>query len=167
MKKSHRKDVIIARIIFAVICIVFIGIIVSVVMLVRGRHNENKEPQNQGQPVSQETQTELESPAINQLTSEGADTQELNTEEGNTEQENADSTLVDDASNPQIWTSTGVNMRTEPSVESNVITILNPGVQLEFLGEEEGWVKVRYNDYEGYVSTDYITDTDPQASSVE
>ena len=167
MKKSHRKDVIIARIILAVICIVLIGIIVSVVMLVRGRHNDSKEPQNPGQPVSQETQIELPPPVINELTSEGVETQKVNTQEGNTEQGNTDEPLSDDELSPQIWTNTGVNMRTEPSVESSVITVLNPGVLLELLGEEEGWVKVRYNDYEGYVSTDYITDRDPSASSAE
>ena len=33
---------------------------------------------------------------------------------------------------------------------------------LGLLGEEEGWVKVSFAGQEGYVSTDYVTDTEPQ-----
>jgi uncharacterized protein YgiM (DUF1202 family) len=52
-------------------------------------------------------------------------------------------------------------MRTEPNVNSSVITVLNAGTQLEFLGEADGWVKVTFNGQEGYVCVDYITDTNP------
>ena len=45
MKPSHRKDVIIARIIFAFICIVLIAIIVSIVILISSNIKKDKKPE--------------------------------------------------------------------------------------------------------------------------
>ena len=55
MKPSHRKDVIIARVIFAFICIALIAIIVSVIILISS-HTKKKE-----NPKETEIQTERES----------------------------------------------------------------------------------------------------------
>ena len=44
MKKSHRKDVIIARIIFAAMCVALVAIIIGLVMLVRA-HKSDKATQ--------------------------------------------------------------------------------------------------------------------------
>ena len=66
-----------------------------------------------------------------------------------------------------LWTTSGVNMRTEPDKESTIITVLPVKTQVELIGEEEGWVKVLYNGQEGYISADYITDEDPAEAAVE
>lgn len=141
MKKSHRKDVIIARVIFAAICLVLIAAIAAVIVLVHGRNEKNR----QEDTMSQQTQGENNPPA----------TMDPNlppvTENAGTE---TDFTQY-------LWTTTGVNLRTEPNADCEVITILEANTQVELLGEEEGWVKVSYNGQEGYICTDYVTYEDP------
>jgi len=152
MKKSHRKDVIIARIIFAAICLVLIGIIVSVILFVNGKRADGKKDDSM-QQESQQTQVQnlppvtenADLPPVTEFTSE-SESQETN---------------------PVIWTNSGVNLREAPNTDCAVITVLDAGTQLELLGEEEGWVKVSYNGQEGYVSVDYITDSDPSVGEGE
>ena len=49
-----------------------------------------------------------------------------------------------------------LNLRKEASTNSTVLELLNEGTKVEILLEEEGWYKVTYKDYTGYVSKDYI-----------
>ena len=49
MKPSHRKDVIIARVIFAFICIALIAIIVSVIILISSHTKKKQEPKGSGE----------------------------------------------------------------------------------------------------------------------
>lgn len=141
MKKSHRKDVIIARVIFAAICLILIAAIAAIVVLVHGHNVKNQ----QGDTMSQQTQGGNIPPA----------TMDPNlppvTENAGTE---TDYTQY-------LWTNTGVNMRTEPNTDCEVITILEAYTQVELLGEEDGWVKVSYNGQEGYVCIDFITYENP------
>lgn len=150
MKKSHRKDVIIARVIFAVICIVLIAIIVSVVLLVSGRRSHSANTQSQ-QEETQQTQVQNLPPVT--------DNSDLPPVTENVE-ESEETTQV-------VWTNSAVNFREEPNTDCSIISVLETGTQLELLGEELGWVKVSYNGQEGYVSTDYITDTDPSVEEGE
>lgn len=143
MKKSHRKDVIIARVIFALICLLLIAAIAAAVVHIRERIVRNHKN-------TQETQTESQisenvNPALPPVT-----------ENPGTEQSEEEEFVQ------LLWTSTTVNLRSEPSTDSEVLTVLAEGARLELLGEEEGWVKVSFAGQEGYVSTDYVTDTEPQ-----
>ena len=60
-----------------------------------------------------------------------------------------------------------LNLRSEPNTDSSIIELLNEFEELEILGEENGWYRVRHNDNEGYVSAEYVeineetTQTDP------
>lgn len=139
-KKSHRKDVIIARGIFAVVCLVFIVIIVAAA--VRIRDNYVKTHQDTQDSQTQDSAGESVNPALPPVTGEPV-----------TESEEEFVKI--------LWTSTNVNLRSEPNTSSEVITVLAQGARLEFLGEEEGWVKVSFFGQEGYVSTDYVTDEEP------
>lgn len=143
-KKSHRKDVIIARVIFAVVCLVFIVIIAGAVVHIREDYLKTHQGIQDSQ--SQDPVPESVNPVLPSVT-----------EDAGTES-NGEFVQV-------IWTSTNVNLRSEPNTDSEVITVLMQGARLELIGEEEGWVKVSFCGQEGYVSTDYVTDVEPEQES--
>ena len=134
MKKSHRKDVMIARIIFAAMCIALIAIIAGVVMLVRA--HRSKPTPNQ---VTQQTQSQMQDTTGNDVI-DIPDTQDTQV-----------------AEMTYMWTTDGVNLRSEPNTDCDVVTILEMGTQVRMIGEEDGWVKVSYNDQEGYIRADFLT----------
>lgn len=55
------------------------------------------------------------------------------------------------------YTLSNVNLREEKSTKSKVITIIPKGAQIELLDAEEDWLKVRYENYEGYVYNENIS----------
>ena len=135
MKKSHRKDVIIARIIFAAMCVALVAIIIGLVMLVRA-HKSDKATQQMGQTQTQtqreewvpdvvEPETQTQTPEVVEMS--------------------------------YMWTTDGVNLRSEPNTDSAVVTVLGVGTQVRMIGEEDGWVKVSFNDQEGYIRADFLT----------
>ena len=134
MKKSHRKDVMIARIIFAAMCIALIAIIAGVVMLVRA--HRSKPTPNQ---VTQQTQSQMQDTTRNDVI-DVPDTQDTQV-----------------AEMTYMWTTDGVNLRSEPNTDCDVVTVLELGTQVRMIGEEDGWVKVSYNDQEGYIRADFLT----------
>lgn len=135
MKKSHRKDVIIARIIFAAMCVALIAIIIGLVMLVRA-HKSDKATQQLEQTQTQ-TQSEEWVPDV------------VEPETQTQTQEVVEMTYM--------WTTDGVNLRSEPNTDSAVVTVLGVGTQVRMIGEEDGWVKVSFNDQEGYIRADFLT----------
>ena len=134
MKKSHRKDAMIARIIFAAMCIALIAIIAGVVMLVRA--HRSKPTPNQ---VTQQTQSQMQDTTRNDVI-DVPDTQDTQV-----------------AEMTYMWTTDGVNLRSEPNTDCDVVTVLEMGTQVRMIGEEDGWVKVSYNDQEGYIRADFLT----------
>lgn len=134
MKKSHRKDVMIARIIFAAMCIALIAIIAGVVMLVRA--HRSKPTPNQ---VTQQTQSQMQDTTRNDVI-DVPDTQDTQM-----------------AEMTYMWTTDGVNLRSEPNTDCDVVTVLEMGTQVRMIGEADGWVKVSYNDQEGYIRADFLT----------
>lgn len=135
MKKSHRKDVIIARIIFAAMCVALIAIIIGLVMLLRA-HKSDKATQQMEQTQTQ-TQSEEWVPDV------------VEPETQTQTQEVVEMTYM--------WTTDGVNLRSEPNTDSAVVTVLGVGTQVRMIGEEDGWVKVSFNDQEGYIRADFLT----------
>ena len=135
MKKSHRKDVIIARIIFAAMCVALVAIIIGLVMLVRAQKSDKatqQMAQTQTQTQSEEWVPDVVEPETQTQTSE----------------------VVEMTS---MWTTDGVNLRSEPNTDSAVVTVLGVGTQVRMIGEEDGWVKVSFNDQEGYIRADFLT----------
>lgn len=50
-----------------------------------------------------------------------------------------------------------LRLREENSTTSKIITLLSIGDKVEIINKtENGWYKIKYKDYEGYVSADYI-----------
>lgn len=52
----------------------------------------------------------------------------------------------------------GVNVRTAPDKNSEVVGTLSEGERVKKLGEEGSWTKIEYNGAECYVFTKYVTD---------
>ena len=135
MKKSHRKDVIIARIIFAAMCVALVAIIIGLVKLVRAHKSDKatqQMEQTQTQTQSEEWVPDVVEPETQTQTSEVVEM-------------------------TYMWTTDGVNLRSEPNTDSAVVTVLGVGTQVRMIGEEDGWVKVSFNDQEGYIRADFLT----------
>lgn len=67
--------------------------------------------------------------------------------------------------NLPVWVTTGeVNLRSEPSTDSQVIQKLGRNIQLTLLYEENGWGAVEGENLSGYVSMDYLTKEEPAAN---
>lgn len=137
MKKSHRKDVIIARVIFAVALLLLIALIVGAVIMIRGHMAEKSAQESQGVIVTENSQEQQ--PVVDTQTSEP----EITTEDTQ-------------ALNPVVQTTTGVNLRKEPNTECEVLTVLDQGTMLELIGEEDGWAVVDYQGQIGYVKIEYL-----------
>jgi len=54
-------------------------------------------------------------------------------------------------------TGNNVNLREEPSTESQIMAVLSKGLEIVLLGEENGWANVRVNGVTGYVSDKFVT----------
>lgn len=57
------------------------------------------------------------------------------------------------------WTIDSLNIRTSPSVQSASIGHLDKGYKINGI-EEDGWIKVVYNGQKGYISSEFISDTE-------
>lgn len=63
-----------------------------------------------------------------------------------------------------IYSSSNVNFRTEPTKDSDKITLIKKNNRLEVISQEEnGWYKVLYNGQIGYVSNEFVTFNPPGA----
>lgn len=135
MKPSHRKDVIIARIIFAFLCLALLAIIISIVMLISS-HIAKK------QPVKQNTSTQTESESEDTNVYEDIPVITPSTE------------IVEQK--VLVKTTAAVNLRAEADKDSDQITVVPEGTELVVLSEQAGWAQVEYAGYSGYVFTEYI-----------
>ena len=54
----------------------------------------------------------------------------------------------------EITTET-LNLRKEPTTDSDIVALISIGDECEVLGEEGDWYKVKYEDYTGYISKEY------------
>ncbi len=145
MKKSKhfRKDVIIARVIFAIICVV---IIVLICMGVSALVNSGKEDKN-----TETTQTESQMEQENLIAHPDVEvgTESESTTEVETESEGEDETTL------YVVPTTEVRVRKEPNTTSTILHRIPAGTKTIFLEELEGWYKVEYNGEVGYISADY------------
>ena len=131
MKPSHRKDVIIARIIFVVFCVIVIAIVSGIIVSVVNHFKVNTQPETQA--------TESEQ-TVDQLPPNVPDTD------------------VVERDDIYVKTTSSVNMRAAASKDSEVLTVLAKDSQLQLLSETDGWAEVIYDNKKGYVSTDYIVE---------
>lgn len=137
MKASHRKDVIIARLIFAAICLFLIALIATIVITITSKGGEKKEQDKAQQNVASESETDSDSDTeigaiyLPQQTTEGTE-------------------------KTYVTTTSSVNMREKPDKNANIVTVIAQDVKLEFVSEDNGWAQVIFQGQTGYVSSDYV-----------
>ena len=156
MKKSKhfRKDVIMARIIAALILVILIASIVFVVSLFsKTSADKNKDSQNteNTQQIGEGNQNQEN----NDTQNEGLGTED--TQMGDTENQGSEEepdTEVEDAK-IYVKTTTQVKLRKEPNTDCATLDRIDGGTKLEVLETLEGWYKVSYNGQIGYVSATY------------
>lgn len=144
MKPSHRKDVIIARVIFACICLALLAGIVAIVIMVSSHNKrENSKPEDNKTVVESQTeekeQTQQESENV------------INRDEIVTEQ-----TEIELPKEVKVKTTTGVNLRSEPDKEAGILTLVPEDTQLVVIEEDNGWVEVTYDGHTGYIYTEFV-----------
>ena len=130
--KHFRKDVIMARIIFAVLCIL-IGVLIWMGVNALLGSGEEKNPP--------ETETQAETPYIPPVQDTEPET-EPQTEEVQTIR--------------YAKTTAQVRMRKEPNTNCEVILSVPANTKTDLIEEADGWYKVSYNGREGYIRADYI-----------
>lgn len=137
MKASHRKDVIIARLIFAAICLFLIALIATIVITITSKGGKKKEQDKTQQNVASESETDSDSDTeigaiyLPQQTTEGTE-------------------------KTYVTTTSSVNMREKPDKNANIVTVIAQDVKLEFVSEDNGWAQVIFQGQTGYVSSDYV-----------
>lgn len=65
-------------------------------------------------------------------------------------------TSVDDG--VRMYTTTDLNMRSEPKTKSELLDVIKSGEEVIKIGESAGWVQIKYNDKVGYVSKAHLTE---------
>lgn len=79
----------------------------------------------------------------------------------------ADSTMIDAEKSSQIsygssttlYTTTDVNVRSQPGTSSGMVDVLGSGQALQVIGETDNWFVVSVNGTTGYVSKSYVSAT--------
>ena len=151
MKKSKhfRKDVILARVIAAVLLIVLIVLLVFAVSLLSKSSEQDKDSQN--------TQnTEQDKVPGNQVTEE-QDTEETEDTQ-DTQDDTSETEDVEPVPETICWIKTTANLRLREAPNTSCATLerIPEGTQIGVLEDLNGWYKVIYNGKEGYVSKTYV-----------
>lgn len=145
--KHFRKDVILARIIFAVLCIVIgvlIGTGVSAIIKSAGGKDDTQKPNTQSESDSD----------VNQM---GGTLVIPDTGESETEETVSYAVATAD-----------IRLRQEPNTNCTVLAGIPSGTKMLLLEELDGWYKVSHEGQEGYISADYATiETEQKTSSVD
>ena len=86
-------------------------------------------------------------------------------EEPDSSENDLDADHADNTINPEetheLYALTGVHIRKEPSVESDIITTLNVQDHVVGLSEKNGWWSVLYENEIGYISSDFVKEVTP------
>ena len=139
MKASHRKDVIIARLIFAAICLFLIALIATIVITVTSKGGKKKEQDKAQQNAVSESETDSAGDSDTEI---GAIYLPQQTTEG--------------TEKTYVTTTSSVNMREKPDKNANIVTVIGQNVKLEFVSEDNGWTQVIFQGQTGYVSSAYV-----------
>lgn len=157
MKKSKhfRKDVIMARIIAAIILLVLIGLLIFGISLLKNPSGEGQNSQNSqntestenllpGYQDTEDTSTEEDVPQ----------TENQGEEETPGVEENEDTTYEPEKVFVKT-TVTSLRLREEPNTSCATLDRIPEGTTLEVLEQVDIWYKVSYNGKVGYISSTY------------
>lgn len=152
--KHFRKDVILARIIAAVILLVLIGLLVFGISLLKKSSGEDKNTQN-----SQNTEgTENLIPGDSETEEAGTEDvpQTEDTGVDNSTEENDDTTIYEPAKTYVKIKVSSLRLREEPNTSCATLASIPKGTKLEVIEKVDIWYKVSYNGKVGYVSGTYV-----------
>lgn len=144
--KHFRKDVIIARIIFAILCIL-IGVLIGsgISALLKNADNKQDDPKPN-----------------TQIETEADHTQDTQSTEVEPSIDNTETT-------PEILyfavPETEIRLREQPNTDCVTLAKIPAGTKLPLVEELEGWYKVTYEGMEGYISADYASIVTEEVSS--
>lgn len=151
--KHFRKDVIIARIIFAILCLLVCVLIGAGVSAISKKLNENPNPQT---PQTQNG-TELDT----QNTQEIVDTQDTESDVSIEDTQGTEDVVY------YAIPTTEIRLRVEPNTSCETLAKVPAGTKMLLLEQLDGWYKVRHDGMEGYISADYATIESETVSSEE
>lgn len=152
MKKNHKREILLARMIFAGFLVLIAMAIALAVMLISS---------HMGRDVTKEPKTSEKASTVTEKTTETDVVQvPKETETQKATEEQTEAVVL-------RWTTSNVNFRKKASTEGDVIETLDKGVEVEWLEESDGWVQIRYDGKEGYVRADYLTDENPNGGTGE
>ena len=135
--KHFRKDVVMARIIFAILCI---ALIIGLVVLVSALSDSLKETEKPADTQHSESQVE--------------DTEDFDTE--TSEETQVEETEEKEPEVAYFVKITGnVNFRPEPSTGNTPYGKVPMGTKCKLIEELDGWFYIEYNGQKGYVSASY------------
>jgi len=112
--------------------------------------------------TGQAEDAEEENPEENEETSEEEEENSEESEEQNSEEEQPTEEETSDnggatPQNRQTRVTASVNLRSEPTTESERVTLIFPGEKItQIESYDNGWSKVEYNGQTGYMMTEYI-----------
>ena len=154
MKKSKhfRKDVIIARIIAAVLLIIIIALLSFAISQLTKSSGQDKDSQN-----TENTQSGNQD--IENVDSE--DTQEETTQE-DTESDVTPEPEPSVDAKTYVKTTANLNLRVEPNTSCSTLASIPKDTKIEVVEDLERWYKVIYNGQEGYVSKTYVVVVDAE-----
>lgn len=163
--KHFRKDVILARLIFAMLCIV-IGVLVGTGVSALIKYAEEKQQNTQVPDTSAQinTQAQIETELDTQSTEDTQDTQNTETIPPQGESETTETRVS------YVVPSVDVRLRQETNTSSLVLEEIPMGTKVLLVETLDGWYKVSYQDIEGYISAEYadiVTETEGESPSVE
>lgn len=135
--KHFRKDVILARVVFGILCII-IGVLIGMGVSAISKAVKN----NEGYQTEREETPTYDIPQFE-----------------DTEEETEVVEVVYYAK-----TTAEVRLRKEPNTNCAVVMTVPSGAKTTMIEEVDGWYKVLYNDQEGYIRADYIEIIEEQVS---
>ena len=81
-----------------------------------------------------------------------------NDEKSNTETNTNNNDTIYDESVTKYVSGSSVYVRAEPSTDSDIVVSLIRNTDVTVVGENGNWYKIKYRDYEGYISKDFVSD---------
>lgn len=145
MKNNHKKEILLARIVFAAVLVIIAAVIALLIALISSRMRDDtaKNEVTQATETQKETETEIVAEPTEKVT---------------------ESEVVE-VTNPPRWTTDKVNFRKKPSTSAKIISTLDKETQVEWLAESEGWANISYNGKTGYIKAEYLTDQAPAGAA--
>ena len=151
--KHFRKDVVLARIIAAVILLVLIGLLVFGISLLKKTPGDDKNTQNSQNTQNTENLIPGDSETEETGTEDVPQTEDTNVD-GSTE-ENDDTTYEPVKTYVKIKVSS-LRLREEPNTSCATLASIPKGTRLEVIEKVDVWYKVSYNGKVGYVNGSYV-----------